>query len=89
MKPSLFISSSHLQSVLLRTTQVYLPSQTDQQNLGHTSRNQWGLSFVTEPSAGPETVIGKSSDRKVKEVTFQGEYPATLVSQELSILRFL
>ncbi|XP_037656577.1 nuclear fragile X mental retardation-interacting protein 2-like [Choloepus didactylus] len=86
IKSSLFIYPSNMQTVLLSTTQVDLPSQTDQPNLGDIFQNQWGLSFINEPSAGPETVIGKSSDHKVMEVTFQGEYPATLVSQGAEII---
>lgn len=85
IKSSLFIYPSNMQTVLL-SAQVDLPSQTDQQNLGDIFQNQWGLSFINEPSAGPETVIGKSSDHKVMEVTFQGEYPATLVSQGAEII---
>lgn len=86
IKSSLFIYTSNMQTVLLSTAQVDLPSQTDQQNLGDIFQNQWGLSFINEPSAGPETVTGKSSDYKVMEVTFQGEYPATLVSQGAEII---
>ncbi|XP_027717298.1 nuclear fragile X mental retardation-interacting protein 2 [Vombatus ursinus] len=86
MKPSLFIYPSNMQTVLLGAAQVDLPSQTDQQNLGDIFQNQWGLSFINEPSAGPETVIGKATDHKVMEVTFQGEYPATLVSQGAEII---
>ncbi|XP_016284749.1 FMR1-interacting protein NUFIP2 isoform X2 [Monodelphis domestica] len=86
IKPSLFIYPSNMQTVLLGAAQVDLPSQTDQQNLGDIFQNQWGLSFINEPSAGPETVIGKSTDHKVMEVTFQGEYPATLVSQGAEII---
>ncbi|XP_007935591.1 nuclear fragile X mental retardation-interacting protein 2 [Orycteropus afer afer] len=86
IKSSLFIYPSNMQTVLLSTAQVDLPSQTDQQNLGDIFQNQWGLSFINEPSAGPETVTGKSSDHKVMEVTFQGEYPATLVSQGAEII---
>nr|XP_005003619.1 LOW QUALITY PROTEIN: nuclear fragile X mental retardation-interacting protein 2 [Cavia porcellus] len=86
IKSSLFIYPSNMQSVLLSTAQVDLPSQTDQQNLGDIFQNQWGLSFINDPSAGPETVIGKSSDHKAMEVTFQGEYPATLVSQGAEII---
>uniref|UniRef100_A0A673TDU0 Nuclear FMR1 interacting protein 2 n=1 Tax=Suricata suricatta TaxID=37032 RepID=A0A673TDU0_SURSU len=84
IKSSLFIYPSNMQTVLLSTAQVDLPSQTDQQNLGDIFQNQWGLSFINEPSAGPETVIGKSSDHKVMEVTFQS--PATLVSQGAEII---
>ncbi|XP_074830712.1 FMR1-interacting protein NUFIP2 isoform X1 [Natator depressus] len=85
-KSSLFIYPSNMQSVLLGTAQVDLPSQTNQQNLGDIFQNQWGLSFINEPSAGPETVLGKSTDNKIMEVTFQGEYPATLVSQGAEII---
>uniref|UniRef100_A0A2I3HIF4 Nuclear FMR1 interacting protein 2 n=1 Tax=Nomascus leucogenys TaxID=61853 RepID=A0A2I3HIF4_NOMLE len=70
----------------IKTTQMDLPSQTNQQNLGDIFQKQWGLPFINEPSAGPETVIGKSSEHKVMEVTFQGEYPATLVSQGAEII---
>uniref|UniRef100_A0A2K6UCK9 Nuclear FMR1 interacting protein 2 n=1 Tax=Saimiri boliviensis boliviensis TaxID=39432 RepID=A0A2K6UCK9_SAIBB len=86
IKTSLFIYPSNMRTVLLSTAQVDLPSQTDQQNLGDIFQNQWGLSFINEPSAGPETVIGKSSEHKVMEVTFQGEYPATLVSHGAEII---
>ncbi|XP_025070392.1 nuclear fragile X mental retardation-interacting protein 2 [Alligator sinensis] len=85
-KSSLFIYPSNMQTVLLGAAQVDLPSQTSQQSLGDIFQNQWGLSFINEPSAGPETVIGKSMDSKLVEVTFQGEYPATLVSQCAEII---
>ncbi|XP_045155906.1 nuclear fragile X mental retardation-interacting protein 2 [Echinops telfairi] len=81
IKSSLFIYPSNMQTVLLSTAPVDLPSQTDQQNLGDIFQNQWGLSFINEPSAGPETASRKPSDHKVMEVTFQGEDPATSVSQ--------
>ncbi|KAM9370754.1 FMR1-interacting protein NUFIP2 [Phaethornis superciliosus] len=85
-KSSLFIYPSNMQTVLLGTAQVDFPSQTNQQNLGDIFQNQWGLSFINEPSAGPETVAGKSADNQLMEVTFQGEYPATLVSQCAEII---
>ncbi|XP_074700866.1 FMR1-interacting protein NUFIP2 [Strix aluco] len=85
-KSSLFIYPSNMQTVLLGTAQVDFPSQTNQQNLGDIFQNQWGLSFINEPSAGPETVVGKSADNQLMEVTFQGEYPATLVSQCAEII---
>lgn len=80
-KSNLFIYPSNMQTVLLGTAQVDFPSQTNQQNLGDIFQNQWGLSFINEPSAGPETAAGKSADGQLMEVTFQGEYPAALVSQ--------
>uniref|UniRef100_A0A8C5LBA0 Uncharacterized protein n=1 Tax=Jaculus jaculus TaxID=51337 RepID=A0A8C5LBA0_JACJA len=82
----LFIYPSNMQTVLLSTAQVELHSQRDQQNLGDILQNQWGLSFINEPSTGTETVIGKSSDHKVMEVTFQGEYLVTLVAQGAEII---
>ncbi|KAM6049574.1 FMR1-interacting protein NUFIP2 isoform 2-T3 [Chlamydotis macqueenii] len=85
-KSSLLIYPSNMQTVLLGTAQVDFPSQTNQQNLGDIFQNQWGLSFINEPSAGPETVVGKSADNQLMEVTFQGEYPATLVSQCAEII---
>ncbi|XP_029468130.1 nuclear fragile X mental retardation-interacting protein 2 isoform X2 [Rhinatrema bivittatum] len=85
-KSSLFIYPSNMQSVLLGSTQVDLPCQTKQQSLGDIFQNQWGLSFINEPSAGPEAATGKLTDSKIMEVTFQGEYAATLVSQGAEII---
>uniref|UniRef100_A0A8C9P0R2 Nuclear fragile X mental retardation-interacting protein 2 n=1 Tax=Spermophilus dauricus TaxID=99837 RepID=A0A8C9P0R2_SPEDA len=70
----------------IKSSLFIYPSNMQTQNLGDIFQNQWGLSFINEPNAGPETVIGKSSDHKVMEVTFQGEYPATLVSQGVEII---
>ncbi|OXB59524.1 hypothetical protein ASZ78_004497 [Callipepla squamata] len=80
-KSNLFIYPSNMQTVLLGTAQVDFPSQTNQQNLGDIFQNQWGLSFINEPSAGPDTAAGKAADGQLLEVTFQGEYPAALVGQ--------
>ncbi|XP_074869676.1 FMR1-interacting protein NUFIP2 [Carettochelys insculpta] len=85
-KSSLFIYPSNMQTALLGAAQVELPSQTHQQNLGDIFQNQWGLSFINEPSAGPDAVLGKSTENKIMEVTFQGEYPAALVSQGAEII---
>ncbi|XP_072209815.1 FMR1-interacting protein NUFIP2 isoform X1 [Excalfactoria chinensis] len=85
-KSNLFIYPSNMQTVLLGTAQVDFPSQTNQQNLGDIFQNQWGLSFINEPSAGPESAVGKSADSPSMEVTFQGEYPAALVSQCAEII---
>jgi hypothetical protein len=85
IQSSLFIYPSNMQTVLLSTAQVDLPSQTDQRNLGDIFQNQWGFSLINEPRAGPETIVRKSSDYKVMEVTFQ-DYPATLVSQGTEII---
>lgn len=75
-KSNLFIYPSDMQTALLGTAQVDFPSQANQQNLGDIFQNQWGLSFINEPSAGPEAAAGKSADNPSMEVTFQGEYPA-------------
>ncbi|XP_072515296.1 FMR1-interacting protein NUFIP2-like [Salminus brasiliensis] len=52
-------------------------AQTNQKALGDIFQNQWGLSFINEPNAGPE---GTGSSRttvssmiKVADITFQGE----------------
>ncbi|XP_069766634.1 FMR1-interacting protein NUFIP2 [Narcine bancroftii] len=79
-KQGLFVYPSNMQSVLPGTTQVELPSQTTQQNLGDIFQNQWGLSFINEPSAGPELATVKSVDNPL-DLTFQAECAATLVSQ--------
>uniref|UniRef100_A0A8D0B4A4 Nuclear FMR1 interacting protein 2 n=1 Tax=Salvator merianae TaxID=96440 RepID=A0A8D0B4A4_SALMN len=76
-KSSLFIYPSNMQAVLLSAaTQAEPPFQTNQQSLGDIFQNQWGLSFINEPSVGPETAA-----RKPTEVTFQGECPAASVPQ--------
>lgn len=80
-KSSLFIYPSNMQAVLLSAVQAEPPFQTNQQSLGDIFQNQWGLSFINEPSAGPETASRKPVDTKTAEVTFQGECPTALVSQ--------
>ncbi|XP_078080963.1 FMR1-interacting protein NUFIP2 [Mustelus asterias] len=85
-KQGLFFYPSNMQSVLPSTTQVELPSQSTQQNLGDIFQNQWGLSFINEPSAGPELVTARSMDNPPLEVTFQAECAATLVSQGAELL---
>ncbi|XP_066491105.1 FMR1-interacting protein NUFIP2 [Tiliqua scincoides] len=79
-KSSLFIYPSNMQAVL-SAVQAEPPFQTNQQSLGDIFQNQWGLSFINEPSAGPETASRKPVDTKTAEVTFQGECPTALVSQ--------
>lgn len=85
-KQGLFVYPSNMQSVLPGTTQVDLPSQTTQQNLGDIFQNQWGLSFINEPSAGPELASVKSVDNPPLDLTFQAECAATLVSQGAELL---
>ncbi|XP_007898998.2 LOW QUALITY PROTEIN: nuclear fragile X mental retardation-interacting protein 2 [Callorhinchus milii] len=85
-KQGLFVYPSNMQSVLPSTAQAELPSQTTQQNLGDIFQNQWGLSFINEPSAGPELATVRSVDNPPLEVTFQAECAATLVSQCAELL---
>uniref|UniRef100_A0A8C4X789 Nuclear FMR1 interacting protein 2 n=1 Tax=Erpetoichthys calabaricus TaxID=27687 RepID=A0A8C4X789_ERPCA len=60
-------------------------SQTNQQTLGDIFQNQWGLSFINEPSAGPEA-SPSATDSRMTEVTFQGDYPSALTLQGPEIL---
>ncbi|XP_038670264.1 nuclear fragile X mental retardation-interacting protein 2 [Scyliorhinus canicula] len=85
-KQGLFFYPSNMQSVLPSTTEVELPSQSTQQNLGDIFQNQWGLSFINEPSAGPELATARSVDNPPLEVRFQAECAATLVSQGAELL---
>ncbi|GCC24636.1 FMR1-interacting protein NUFIP2 [Chiloscyllium punctatum] len=85
-KQGLFFYPSNMQSVLPSTKPVELPSQTTQQNLGDIFQNQWGLSFINEPSAGPELATARSVDNPPLEVTFQAECAASLVSQGAELL---
>ncbi|XP_063002919.1 FMR1-interacting protein NUFIP2 [Elgaria multicarinata webbii] len=80
-KPGLFIYPSNMQALLNAAAQAEAPIPTSQQSLGDIFQNQWGLSFINEPSAGPETAGRKPSDTKATEVTFQGDCPAALGSQ--------
>ncbi|XP_062870505.1 FMR1-interacting protein NUFIP2-like [Trichomycterus rosablanca] len=50
-------------------------AQTNQKGLGDIFQNQWGLSFINEPNAGPEksTVSRSATKLKISDVTFQGE----------------
>ncbi|KAI7801051.1 FMR1-interacting protein NUFIP2 [Triplophysa rosa] len=55
---------------------------TNQKSLGDIFQNQWGLSFINEPSAGPETVACRSNGKDVMvEVSFQGDCPAAVAAQ--------
>ncbi|KAK1157564.1 nuclear fragile X mental retardation-interacting protein 2-like [Acipenser oxyrinchus oxyrinchus] len=88
-KPSLFIYPSNMQPVLPGVSPGDLPAsaQTNQQNLGDIFQNQWGLSFINEPSAGPKARAGRSAaGSKAGEVTYQGECAAASVSQGAQLL---
>ncbi|KAG8122566.1 hypothetical protein E2320_018050 [Naja naja] len=85
-KPSLFIYPSNMHGLFSVAAQAESPFLATQQNLGDIFQNQWGLSFINEPSAGPETSPRKPMDTKVAEVTFQGSCPAAPVPQEAEML---
>ncbi|XP_033028055.1 nuclear fragile X mental retardation-interacting protein 2 [Lacerta agilis] len=83
-KSSLFIYPSNMQAVLLNAAvQAETPPpppQASQKSLGDIFQNQWGLSFINEPSAGPEAGARKPAGPQAAEVTFQGEGPVALAS---------
>lgn len=53
-KSGLFTYPSNMQPALPDALQGDPSGQSNQQNLGEIFQNQWGLSFINEPSAGPE-----------------------------------
>nr|XP_034995708.1 nuclear fragile X mental retardation-interacting protein 2 isoform X2 [Zootoca vivipara] len=81
-KSSLFIYPSNMQAALLgAAVQAETPPpQASQKSLGDIFQNQWGLSFINEPSAGPEAGARKPAGPQAAEVTFQGEGPTALAS---------
>uniref|UniRef100_A0A8C5RNN2 Nuclear FMR1 interacting protein 2 n=1 Tax=Laticauda laticaudata TaxID=8630 RepID=A0A8C5RNN2_LATLA len=85
-KPSLFIYPSNMHGLFSVAAQAESPFLSTQQNLGDIFQNQWGLSFINEPSVGPETSPRKTTDTKVAEVTFQGPCPTAPVPQEAETL---
>ncbi|KAG8450456.1 hypothetical protein GDO86_002928 [Hymenochirus boettgeri] len=64
-KPSLFTYPSNMQQALTETMQGELSGQSNQQNLGEIFQNQWGLSFINDPSAGPESVVDRSAHGQI------------------------
>ncbi|XP_035390139.1 nuclear fragile X mental retardation-interacting protein 2 [Electrophorus electricus] len=81
-KPSLFVyphSPSNMQLSLPSGRQADPPaSTTNQKSLGDIFQNQWGLSFINEPSAGPEGLACFPTPKdKPVEVSFQGGCPTT------------
>ncbi|KAK7156594.1 hypothetical protein R3I94_006600 [Phoxinus phoxinus] len=88
-KPSLFVypvTPSNMQLSLPSGRQADPPAAvTNQKSLGDIFQNQWGLSFINEPSAGPEGVVCCSNGKDVPvEVSFQGGCPATVATQTSS-----
>ncbi|NP_001091323.1 nuclear FMR1 interacting protein 2 L homeolog [Xenopus laevis] len=60
-KPSLLTYPLNMQQALPDTMQGELSGQSNQQSLGEIFQNQWGLSFINEPSAGPDAGVDKPS----------------------------
>ncbi|XP_075450304.1 FMR1-interacting protein NUFIP2 isoform X1 [Ascaphus truei] len=58
-KSSLFTYPSNMQHLLLGMTHGELAGQSSQHSLGEIFQNQWGLSFINEPSASPEAGADK------------------------------
>ncbi|XP_051718050.1 FMR1-interacting protein NUFIP2 isoform X2 [Ctenopharyngodon idella] len=88
-KPSLFVypvTPSNMQLSLPSGRQADPPAAaTNQKSLGDIFQNQWGLSFINEPSAGPEGVACCSNGKDLPvEVSFQGGCPATVATQTSS-----
>ncbi|TRY81809.1 hypothetical protein DNTS_001887 [Danionella cerebrum] len=85
-KPSLFVypvTPSNMQLSLPSGRQADPPAApTNQKSLGDIFQNQWGLSFINEPNAGPECVLYRSNGKDMSvEVSFQGGYPETVATQ--------
>ncbi|XP_036381770.1 nuclear fragile X mental retardation-interacting protein 2-like isoform X2 [Megalops cyprinoides] len=79
-KPSLFVyplTPCNMQPALPSARQVDPPpAPTNQKALGDIFQNQWGLSFINEPNAGPEGGAGPSpGEGRAAEATVQGEGP--------------
>ncbi|KAK3560876.1 hypothetical protein QTP86_022922, partial [Hemibagrus guttatus] len=85
-KPNLFVyplsasSSSNMQLSLPSGRQSDPPP--NQKSLGDIFQNQWGLSFINEPSSGPEgPTCGSTEKDKTGEVSFQGGSTAAVATQ--------
>lgn len=85
-KPNLFVyplsasSSSNMQLSLPSGRQSDPPP--NQKSLGDIFQNQWGLSFINEPSGGPEgPACGSTAKAKPGEVSFQGGCTAAVATQ--------
>lgn len=88
-KPNLFVYP--LSASSSANMQLSLPSgrQSDpppnQKSLGDIFQNQWGLSFINEPSSGAEGPPGGSTAKdKSGEVSFQGGSTAAVATQTYS-----
>ncbi|XP_026877189.2 nuclear fragile X mental retardation-interacting protein 2-like [Electrophorus electricus] len=78
-KPSLFVyplKPLNMQTVLPSARHTDAPAaQTNQKALGDIFQNQWGLSFINEPNAGPDGVTPSrpAVALQAADITFQGE----------------
>lgn len=61
-------------------------AQTNQKALGDIFQNQWGLSFINEPNAGPEgaSVSRKAVPLEISDITFQGGNIPFLIQPSLN-----
>lgn len=59
-KSGLFTFSSNMQHALPEVVQGEPSGPSNQHSLGEIFQNQWGLSFINEPSAGPEAGTDKT-----------------------------
>ncbi|XP_051966535.1 FMR1-interacting protein NUFIP2-like isoform X1 [Xyrauchen texanus] len=85
-KSSLFVypvNPSNMQLSLPSGRQADPPAaSTNQKSLGDIFQNQWGLSFINEPNAGPEGVACRSNGKDMPvEIIFQGGCPDTVATQ--------
>ncbi|XP_066516564.1 FMR1-interacting protein NUFIP2 isoform X2 [Hoplias malabaricus] len=88
-KPNLFVyplTQSSMQLTLPSGRQADPPAPAaNQKSLGDIFQNQWGLSFINEPSAGPEGLACRATIKDTPaEVSFQGGCPASSVATQIS-----
>ncbi|XP_038829553.1 nuclear fragile X mental retardation-interacting protein 2 isoform X2 [Salvelinus namaycush] len=80
------LGTSNMQPALFSACQVDSPAaKTNPKALVDIFQNQWGLSFINEPSGGPgvgQPVVGQPARKgQIVEITFQGGGPAALPLQ--------
>ncbi|XP_068126205.1 FMR1-interacting protein NUFIP2 [Hyperolius riggenbachi] len=75
-KSGLFTFPSNMQHALPDVAQGEPPGPSNQHSLGEIFQNQWGLSFINEPSAGPE-----AGTDKIEAGPVAWEHPSPPVSQ--------
>lgn len=80
-KSGLFTFSSNMQQALPDVSQGESSGPSNQHSLGEIFQNQWGLSFINEPSAGPEAGTDKTEAGPVV-----WEHPTPQVSQGAEIV---